>query len=87
MFVAQAEFIHRQFPKLIGIADAALRPFDDFLGDKSRRRIVTNFQMQRIASLDESSGHILDGFRVKSLTSKEGGTCWLGMPASRKIWY
>jgi len=73
MFIAQAEFIHRQFPKHIGIADAALRPFDDFLGDKSRRRIVSNSQLQRIAGLDESSGHILDGFRVKSLTSKKGG--------------
>jgi len=28
--------------------------------------------MQRIAGLDESSGHILDGFRVKSLTSTKG---------------
>jgi len=47
MFIAQAEFIHRQFPKHIGIADAALRPFDDFICDKSRRRIVNNSQMQR----------------------------------------
>jgi hypothetical protein len=54
--IAQAKLIHRQFPKHIGIAEAAPRPFDDFLGDKSRRRIVNNFQMQRIAGLDESSG-------------------------------
>jgi hypothetical protein len=69
--IAQAELIHRQFPKDIGIADAALRPSDDFLGDKSRRWIVNNFQMQRIAGFDESGRHILDGFRVKSLTRKE----------------
>src|ERR1700756_2720177 len=54
--IAQAEFIHSQFPKHVGIADAALRPSDDFLGDKSRRWIIRNFQMQRIAGFDESSG-------------------------------
>jgi hypothetical protein len=53
-FIAQAEFIQRQFPKLIGIADAALRPIDDFLGDKSRRRIVTNQVAQVNVSLSKS---------------------------------
>jgi hypothetical protein len=48
-----------------------LRKFDNFLGDKSRRRIITNFQMERIAGRYESSGQILDGFRIKGLTNKK----------------
>jgi hypothetical protein len=54
--IAQTEFLQRQFPKHFGIADAALRKFDDFLGDNSCRRIITNFQKQRIAGRHEGSG-------------------------------
>src|ERR1700751_3613543 len=69
--IAQIEFLERQFAQHIRIADAALRELNDCLGDKSRRRIITNFQMQRVAGRYEGGGHFLDGFRVKGLTSKK----------------
>src|SRR5690348_4672292 len=69
--IGHIELLQRQFAKHVGIANAALSKFDDFLGDKSCRRIITNFQMQRLAGRYQGSGHIFDGFRVKSLTSKK----------------
>jgi hypothetical protein len=40
--IAQTEFLQRQFPKHVEIADATLGKLDDFLGDNSCRRIITN---------------------------------------------
>jgi hypothetical protein len=42
--IADIRWRKRQFAKHIRIADAILREFDHFLGDKSCHRIVTNFQ-------------------------------------------
>ena len=69
--LAQIEFLQRQLAKHVRIADAALHKLDDFLGDKSCRRIINNFQMQRFAGPHKSSGHVLDDFRVKGLSGKK----------------
>jgi hypothetical protein len=57
---------------LQSILGSRMCKFDNFLGDKSCCRIITNFQPQRIAGRYKGSRHILDGFRVKSLTGKKG---------------
>jgi hypothetical protein len=50
-----------------------LRKFDDFLGDKSCLRIVTNFEVQSLTRCSEGSGHGLNDLRVKRLSSKIWG--------------
>src|SRR5215831_12315113 len=51
----QTKLFQRHCAKLIGIADATLREFDDFLRDKSCRWVVTSFQMQSLTCCYEGS--------------------------------
>jgi len=69
-FITQAKLFERHCAKLIRIADATLRKFDDFLCDKSCRRVVTSFQMQSLTRCYEGSGHSLNDLRLKGLMSK-----------------
>jgi hypothetical protein len=62
--VGQIEFFQCQFAKHIGIADAALCKFE--LGDNLVAGSSPTFNRSA------SQAHILDGFRVKSLTGKKG---------------
>ena len=68
--LAATKFSQRHCAKHIRIADAALREFDNFLGDKSRGW-VANFQMQSVTRCYEGSRHDLNDLKLKGLTSKK----------------
>src|SRR5438874_4247418 len=70
-FIAQTKFFQRHYSKHIRIADAALRECDDFLGDKSCRRIFSNFQLQSITRCHEGNRHVLNDPKLKGLISKK----------------
>ena len=70
--IAQTKFFQRHCAKHIRIADAALREFNDFLGDKSCCRIIfANFQLQNATHCCEGSRHALNDLKIKKLTSKK----------------
>ena len=55
--LAATKFSQRHCAKHIRIADAALREFDNFLGDKSRGW-VANFQMQSVTRATKAADMI-----------------------------
>jgi hypothetical protein len=71
LFFYEIEFFQGHEAQACRVANAALRQCDDFLRDQARRRIVTDFQTERVTHANKGILHVPNCFGLEGLTGKK----------------